>query len=254
MQSVYLNKDLPSNAGLGTKVWILKLPHRASDPNGLSLLGSLVPKQIQFFGYDYPDPWSMTNPGLFLNEILALNAHGDPNFAGFVNPTGAPTGLPGFSLTWGKQSGLDLSATGTIPGIPFSLSLGLDLSSTTSVTLSVGGAGSLVNRYDLETDYLNRLSKKYQNDASAAFPAVAVSIPDNYIVDVVVTARNYSLVYALGSSLSASFSAQAAQITSGFGGKLSVTQTSSTTFKVDINDNIDYVIGLQVIQWDSLDD
>jgi hypothetical protein len=242
--------DLPPNAGLGTQVWLLKIPRTAASPGGRSLLGSLVEKIndsfLGLFGSDYPAPWPMSDVGLILNKIQQLSSPLGLDPTKIIDSDQ----LAGISVLLDHSSGLDLNAAGTIPGVPVNLSLAVDYTSTSSVTLSFG-AGSRIEY--IPTDYLSRLCKHFKGDSKAAFPSVAVSIPSNFIVDVVVIGTNYAIEFTQKTALSASFAAQATAATSNAGGKFAVTQTDNSKFKVTVTDGVDYLVGLQTIAWDQLD-
>jgi hypothetical protein len=249
-RSFYLNKNLPPNAGLGTQVWLLKIPRTAVSPGGRSLLGSLVEKIndsfLGIFGSDYPAPWPMSDVGLVLNKIQQLSGALGVDPAKVIDSDQ----LAGISVVLDHNFGLDLSASGTIPGVPVNLSLAVDYSSTSSVTMSFG-AGSRIEY--IPTDYLSRLCKHFKGDAKKAFSSVAVSIPSNLIVDVVVIGTNYAVEFTQKNALSSSFAAQATAATTNAGGKFAVTQTDDLKFKVTVTDGVDYLVGLQTIAWDQLD-
>jgi hypothetical protein len=82
---------------------------------------------------------------------------------------------------------------------------------------------------------------------------VAVSIPSNFIADVVVIGTNYAVEFTQKNALSTSFAAQATAATTNAGGKFAVTQTDNLKFKVTVTDGVDYLVGLQTIAWDQLD-
>jgi hypothetical protein len=252
-QSIYLNSSLPENAGLGTQVWLLKIPRTAAS---LPLLGSLVQNiDDGLFNRDYPAPWPMTDMGLFLTKIQQLGAAlilplvvpADPTKGYQVTYNNT---LAGITLTLDSSSGLDLSASGNIPGVPLTLNLGVNYSETSHLTFTFGPGSRL--EY-IPTDYLCRLSKYCKGNPKTLFPNVAVSIPKNRIVDVVVIGTNYSLEFTQKTALSSSLQAQFTSANATAGGKFSVTATSDTSFKITVTDNVDYLIGLQTINWDQLD-
>jgi hypothetical protein len=218
-RSFYLNKSLPPNAGLGTQVWLLKIPRTAASPGGRSLLGSLVEKIndsfLGIFGSDYPAPWPMSDVGLIYNKIQQLSGPLGIDPAKIIDSDE----LAGISILLDHSSGLDLSAAGIIPGVPVNLNLAVDYTSTSSVTLSFG-AGSRI-------EY----------------------IP----TDVIVVGTNYALEFTQKNALTASFAAQAIAATANAGGKFAVTQTDDFKFKVTVTDGVDYLVGLQTIAWDQLD-
>jgi len=188
----------------------------------------------------------MSDVGLVLNKIQELSAQLGLDPTKIIDSDQ----LAGISVILDHSSGLDLNASGTIPGVPVSLNLAVDYSSTSSVTMSFG-AGSRIEY--IPTDYLSRLCKHFKGDSRKAFPNVAVSIPSNLLVDVVVVGTNYAVEFTQKNALSSSFAAQATAATTNAGGKFAVTQTSDLKFKVTVTDGLDYLVGLQTIAWDQLD-
>ena len=217
----------------------------AASTGGRALLGSLVQNVDDGpFTLDYPAPYSLSDIGLVLNQIKAL---GGP--LGIPSPVNTDV-LAGFSLSLNASSGLSLAGNGNVPGVPINLNLDVDYSETSSALLSFGPGSQL--EY-IPTDYLSRLSKYFGGDPKKAFPNVAVSIPNNRIVDVVVIGVNFAYEFTQKSSINASFAAQAAAATVTAGGKFAVTATGANSFKVALTDGVEYLVGLQTINWDNLD-
>jgi hypothetical protein len=246
----YLSRKISDNTGLGSKVWMLKLPHWAQDPAGRALLGSLVEERSPFLRASYPVPVQYASARIFLEKLKAI---------GQVRPDlGLPAAedlidvdhVAGVTIGIDSSSGLSLSATGTIPGVPFKPSLSVDWKATTHISVSFG-EGSTIEH--IRTGYLNLISQYYHGDARAAFPSVTVSVPDNRIVDMVVIGKNYSVEYTQSSNLNAGFDAEATAAVAAFGGKLQVTRTSETKFKITVADGVEYLMGLKTISWDDLD-
>jgi hypothetical protein len=250
-KSIYLNRSLPANAGLGTQVWLLKLPRVAADP-GNNLLGSLVHMvNDSFLGIlevSYPTPYSLSTPGLVLARMGQVLPQ-LPAPRTIAGPFVETSTLAGVAVGMDSSSGLDLSATGNFPGLPFALNLDVDLSSTASVNLCFG-PGSYLSY--IPTDYLSVLSKQFNGDSRQALPSVTVSVPENAIVDQVVIAKNYALQFTQKTSLSTSFGANASAAAATCGGKVAVTQTNDTKFTVAVTDGVEYLVGLQTINWDQL--
>lgn len=245
----YMTRKVSGGLGLGRKVWMLKLPREASSAaNGADLLGSVVEEGGHGGGFlevNYPIPYHMSTPQGVLNKLKAEAAGLGLDPDKLVEQEK----ISGATITLTKSSGLDLKVASSFPGLPVKLDLTVDLESTSRLNISFG-AGSRIEY--VPTEYLARLAKKLKYDASKIDPSMAIDISDNLIVDQIVVAKNYTLEFTLNKKLDVGFAAEVQASNVNVGAKFAVKKTSDTTFKIDVLDGVEYLVGLKGIDWDDL--
>lgn len=247
----YLARKISGDTGLGRKVWLLKLPREAGNvSSGENLLGSLVQEVDRFLGVDYPLPFHLTTPQLFFDKLEELAKELKLEKVVKDDRLAEEQKVAGVSVALTRGNGLEVDATGNFPGLPVKASLNVDFESTHRLTLSFG-AGSVIRW--IPTDYLMRLSRHFKGDDRKVDPSLAVSISDNLIVDMVVIAKNYTLDFQQKSKLDAGFDAEANLANAELGGKFKFSRTSDSSFRAQVLDGVDYVVGLKTIDWDDLD-
>lgn len=244
----YLSRKAAKRTGFGRRVWMLKLPRLATNPStGESLLGTLVEEVDRFLGTNYPVPGHLTTPQLFLRKLIELRDQlAIPLDVDIVQRDQ----VSGATLSFNKNTNLDLEVLGNFPGVPIKLDLSFDRESSTALDIHLGD-GAIVEY--IPTDFLSRLARFVEGDDREVDPNVAVDIDDHLIVDMIVLARQYQLTFKQSKSLSLGFDVEADLINQEHGGKIMVTQDSQEQFHIDINGDQDYLIGFKTIDWDDLD-
>ena len=241
----YLSKKISNNATIGKKVWLLKTPRVCDLPSGDSLLGSLVEEVEKWFEPDYPVPYHLTTPKLFLNAIEKYrNKLHIPDTANLV----IDEDMANISFVLDRSNGISVETAVSLPGVPAKLGLGLDYSKVVSLKFTLGQNGSLI-KY-IPTDYLVRLSRQFKGKAEKIDSSVAVNIYANLIVDMIVVAKNYTIEFKMSNELAPYFSAEATAAS--VSGKISVKQKDSYSFAVDIKGDESYLIGIKTVDWDDL--
>lgn len=239
----YLSRRIAKAAGVGKRMWLLKLPRQLS-VGGASLLGTVVEELGRGpFEVNYPAPYHYMAPQLVLKQLEAKRAQLHLP-AGDVFHTDKLANAA-FTLTRGTD--LKIEAGSNIPGVPVSGTLGVDYSATTSVVYTLGEDTRV--EY-IATGDLSKLAKLLGGDSRKLDPSSPVDIDDNLIVDQLLIARNYKVSYKQSSKITANLQAEVEEIGEG---KLTLTHKSDYSFELSFQGDTDYVIGFKTIDWDDLD-
>ena len=234
------------------KMWFLLAPQEASGGGGAqSLLGSVVEELSGGWlglGRKFPAPYHMTTPGLVLNAIDARR--GALGLAGAQLVESATLAGPTQNYKVDRKGSLKAGA-GPFPSLPANLNLDIDYSRMRNITISFGDSSTA---HYIPTDYLARLYRSEQGDLKKLFPSVVIPIDDNYIVDEILLARDFTVTFDSDSKFDDEFTAKLEALKSVAPANISISVSGSSQSSVvaRIKGEKDYLVALKVIDWDDL--
>lgn len=228
------------------KTKFLQVFHRADTSAGADLVGSIVDRAGPIWGR-YPVPFHMTKPQALLG---ALQTHRGALSIAPDDPIVQKTELSGLSQSVSiKHAHIFQTDLSALPNIPLEAQFLVDYERITGCTFNFQ-AGARVEY--IPTDYLSRLHRWCDGNYRVAMPDIAVKVDREYIVDQVLIAKNVSMQFSSKEKFDTSIEAKVKEINASVGGKAKFGLTSDTTLSVSVLDNIEYLVGLKVIDWDSL--
>jgi hypothetical protein len=236
--------------GLG-KMWFpLSLQEAASTGGGESLLGSVVEElHGGFLGLgSYPAPYHMTTPKLIL-EALEKKQSDLSLPAKLILETSLT--VPQQTLTVSKKGSLQ-AGVGPFPSLPGVFDLNIDYSRMASVNISFGT--STRAKY-IPTDFLARLYNSVKGDAAKIDKYLAIKIDDNYIVDQILVANEFSVTFESQEAFDAEFGAKIDYLNTlpaGGHAKFVLDQKKNKRVTVQVKNGPDYLLALKVVDWDDL--
>jgi hypothetical protein len=246
-KDLYFSRRISNSTGFGRRIWMLKLPRRAETPSETILLGSLVEKIAPLFDTSYPLPFSMTTPQVLLKRMSEEKSRlrFSPNESLVISQT-----VVGAVISVTAGSNLDVGIEASVPGIPVSIGVGISNSKLAKVSLSLNEGAEI--QY-LPTEYINRFAKLYSGNGNDAFPTISIDVEDHLFVDLVVLAKNYSLIYEYNETLSARVDAEISVLNAKLGSKLEFRKSSEYSVSVNVKDDVPYLLGFKTLDWDDLD-
>lgn len=243
----YLSRKIASSTGFGNRIWMLKLPRLADNvSSGRNLLGSLVEERDIFLGTSYPLPYPMTTPEIFLIRLNQLR--NQLNFTA-TDEFIFKQEVSGTTISLSRNVNLNTEGSGTFPGVPFTLGLSVDLESITNVDIVLAQGAEI---HFIPTEFMSRLARYFKGDDEKAFN-LGVNVADQLFVDLIVLAKNYSLIYKQSKTFAPSFEAEISDANAKLGGKLNLTKKTDYSFEVKLMNDQNYLIGFKTIDWDDLD-
>lgn len=228
------------------KTKFLQVFHRADTSAGADLVGSIVDRAGPIWSR-YPVPFHMTKPQAVLESLRSHRGvlSIEPN-----DPIVQKTELAGVSRTISiKRTHMYQADVAALPGIPLEAQFLIDYERVTSCTFSLQ-AGARVEY--IPTGYLASLHRWCDGNYRVAMPEVSIKVDREYIVDQVLIARNVSMQFSSKEKFDISTEAKIEQLNATVGAKVKFGLVNETTLGVSVIDNVDYLIGLKVIDWDDL--
>ena len=101
-------------------------------------------------------------------------------------------------------------------------------------------------------DYLLRLYRHLNGHSEHINAASAVRVNDNYIVDSVIVAKNYSIRFHSNETFDADFKAKLETADVNAGGSIDIKAATDRVIEVSVKDDKYYVIAFTVRDWDHL--
>jgi hypothetical protein len=240
------------NAVKGFDMWFLIVPQKASsDGGGANFLGSVVRDRagklfpggsgLNIIGKSFPILDIAAQPQLILHQIEKLKKTADEQVVLEQN-------CSGLNIVVEKSDGLR-SGVGQFPGMPVALDVDYERMERVSIQLGDG-----TRRLYIPKGYLNRLKKSVGGDDNQL--TSDISVDQETIVDGILLTDRYSVTFESTEAFAAKFEAKVNQINVLNGGKVSFEfdQKSRKQVTVNIDDGSEYLIALQDIDWDDLDD
>jgi hypothetical protein len=237
--------------GLG-KMWFpLSLQEATSTGGGESLLGSVVEElHGGFLGLQqYPAPYHMATPKLILDALQkrrsALELPAELTLR-------ANLAVPQQTLNVTKKASLK-TGVGPFPSLPGTFSLDVDYSRMVSVSISFGSNTHI--KY-IPTDFLSRLYNSVKGDAAKVDKNLAIRIDDNYIVDQILVANEFTVTFESQEEFDAEFQAKLDYLNTlqPVSGQATFTfdQQKKKRVTIQIKGGPDYLLALKVLDWDDL--
>lgn len=241
-QFYWSRKHIP---GFGRMWFPLVLQKADSQGGGEKLLGSVV--EENWYGFfnskGYPSPYLMTSPQIILKALTEKRQVLDlPENIVVESELTAPT------YSFQKKQILE-TGLGLFPSLPTSFKLSIDYSRMKNITVEFGGSTKF--KY-IPTDYITRLYKNLNGDDRKIDPNVGISIAENYIVDQILLADKFSIIFdsesELESQLEAKLKFQNALPENN--GKILVQLESRQRIVAQIQNGPSYLIAFKVIEWE----
>ncbi|MEP0912599.1 hypothetical protein NDI45_16945 [Leptolyngbya sp. GB1-A1] len=238
----YWSRNLISGFG---KMWFLITPQETdSNGGGASLLGSVVEEfDGGLFSY-YPAPYHMATPKLIRDAIELrrdkLNLDNGESIVLEIK-------FASLRISTERRKSIK-SGIGNFPSIP--VFLDVDYSRMVSITVELESA----KMQYISTDYLSRLYKLVDGDDNLIEPSLGIDIDNNYIVDQILLANQYNVIFESDSNFSSQFEAEISFVNAQNAGKISVSldRVNKKRVTAKVHNGQDYLVAFKVIDWDDL--
>ncbi|NJR38554.1 MAG: hypothetical protein HC781_06510 [Leptolyngbyaceae cyanobacterium CSU_1_4] len=236
------------------KMWFLILPRNADSPaGGRSLIGSVArDHQDRFlgatglFGKNFPEPNILGDAQIILNAIeINRAALGIKPEVEIIREETFP---PNFQIEVDKNNALKIDVA-NFPSLPVSFSI--DFSRMSKVTLEFGSG--TVKRM-MRTDFLSLLKNFLDGDDSKVPNSAGINISKETIVHQILLAKQYSVTFESLVEFKTQTDVAIAKANRDNAGKIMFALDTSTRKKitVQVDDDTEYLIALNDIDWDSL--